>query len=339
MKKSLVALAVIAAAGAASAQSSVTLYGVADLWFGSKSVKQNGVKVYSNNNNSQTGLFDGGVSNSRWGLSGSEDLGGGLKANFLLEQGFSIDDGSATNGFNRTSWLGLSGGFGEVQLGQPWSAFDDVSAMASSVFDSDLAPINNVFVTTAAADSFNNSIKYISPDFGGLSGSVSYTFGEDKTAAASASKLYSFSLMYEAGPAAVGFGYLDAKSDVLGFGVADASATRLAATYDLGMAKLLASYGRGKASLGGFEGKVTEWEVGADVPLSEAMTLSVGYARSNSKQNAVKTDKDKSFGIAVAYSLSKRTTAYAGINSTTKDDIGTTLEKTRIYAVGLKHTF
>ena len=332
MKKSLVALAVMAAAGAASAQSSVTLYGVADIWFGSFK-DDNGVR--------QTGLQDGGVSNSRWGLKGSEDLGGGLKANFLLEQGFSLEDGSATNGFNRTSWIGLSGGFGEVQIGQPWNAFDDVSALASSTFDSDLAPINTVFATTGAADSDNNAIKYITPSFGGFSGSVSYAFGEDKTATTSASDTYAISAMYEAGPLVLGLGYFNADSaDTYDVGTGKVSATRLAATYDLGAVQLLASYGRGKAVVGADTTKIAEWELGVNVPLSDALTLSAGYARSNWKENGVKNFKSDGFGAAVAYSLSKRTTVYAGFNNTDEEDVPSTgTTKLRTYAVGIKHTF
>lgn len=339
MKKTLVALAVLAASGAAMAQSSVQIYGVADLWFGSVSVKENGVKQYPE---SQTGLFDGGVSNSRFGFKGSEDLGGGLKANFQLEQGFNLDDGrSSSAGFNRQAWVGLSGGFGEVRLGKVYSAFDDVSGLAATVFDSDLAPINNVFATTVAADAFDNTVKYITPSFNGFTGSFSYSFGEDKTASSKASKIYSLSGLYEHGSVAVGVGYLKAETDLFGLAPgSDASATRIAGSYDLGVAKLLASYGRGKASVLGYSGKTSEWEIGADVPLASNLTFSVGYARTSLKENGVKTEKGNSFGAALAYSLSKRTTVYAGVNNTKFEDVPvTTTTKSNIYAVGLKHTF
>ena len=84
MKKSLIALAVLAASGAAMAQSSVSLYGIVDAAYGQ-------VKVTDGVNTAKTtGMFDGGangIGDSRWGLRGSEDLGNGLKANFNLEQG------------------------------------------------------------------------------------------------------------------------------------------------------------------------------------------------------------------------------------------------------------
>ena len=143
MKKSLIALAVLAASGAAMAQSSVSLYGVADVWFGSVKDGAPGART------SQTVVESGGVTDSRWGLKGSEDLGGGLKANFLLEQGFNLDsgafsdtngDGVADTGFNRQAYVSLSSNsFGEVKLGKVATAYDSVSENTYSAFDSALS--------------------------------------------------------------------------------------------------------------------------------------------------------------------------------------------------------
>ena len=348
MKKSLIALAVLAASGASMAQSSVTLYGVADVWFGRTSgdVTINGVKTKTP---SQTVLNDGLISNSRFGFKGSEDLGGGLKANFQLEQGFSIDNGAAgtvvnalgqtvTAAFSRQAWVGVSGGFGEVQLGKAYNAFDDVSALAASVFDSDLAPINNVFVSTAFASADANTIKYATPSFGGFSGAASYSLGEDKTAAFSASKVYALSGKYENGPLAVGIAFANAKSTNPASinGAYDVDGTRLAASYNLGAAKLLASYGRVSAT----DEKTNEYEIGVDVPLSAALTLSAGYAKSKTKLTGVTEFDDKSFGVAATYSLSKRTTLYAGLNTTKFDTVSVNeQESAKTYAVGVKHTF
>ena len=79
MKKSLITLAVLSFAGTASAQSSVTLYGVADLFFGQMEKGTPGKQL------KQTVVDTDGLSSSRWGFKGAEDLGGGLKANFVLE--------------------------------------------------------------------------------------------------------------------------------------------------------------------------------------------------------------------------------------------------------------
>lgn len=362
MKKSLVALAVLAASGAAMAQSSVQIYGVADVWAGSQTVKVNGTKRYPRDfafvpdYGSKTGLFDGGVSNSRFGFKGSEDLGGGLKANFQLEQGFNLDDGGqAEDGkaFNRQAWVGLSGGFGAVKFGRAYTAFDDVSGAAASVFDSKLAPINNIFVSTWASTRVDNTIRYETPTFSGFSGAFSYSFGEDKTATTSASKLYALSGKYENGPLMLGAGYakVDGEADLsvvldkffgTSFGTVNGSldATRLNASYDFGVAKALASYGRAKAKVAGDSARTNEWELGVEVPLAANLALSAGYGRVTLKESGVKIGKANSFGAALAYDLSKRTTVYAGFNQTKAEDVPKTGDlKQNIYAVGLKHTF
>ncbi len=267
-----------------------------------------------------------------------------MKANFQLEQGFNIDDGtlaSAGSAFGRQAWVGLSGGFGEVQVGKAYSAFDDVSGMSATVFDSDLAPINNVFASSWAADAFANTIKYSTPAFGGFSGAFSYSLGEDKAVGVKdAASFYSISGKYVDGPLTVGIGYAKGDDGIIGALNEQDSALRVAGSYDFGVAKLLASYGSAKFDVVGAVDKTTEWEIGADVPLASNLTLSVGYARSSDKFNGVKVGKASSFGAAVAYTLSKRTTVYAGLNNTKFQDtpVVNTL-KTNIYAVGLKHTF
>ena len=114
MKKSLLALAVLGAfAGVASAQSNVKIYGVVDLGI-------------SNDNNggaagSVTRMDSGLLNGSRLGFMGTEDLGGGLSANFQLENGFSADTGTLAQGgrlFGRHAWAGIAGGFGAVKLGR-----------------------------------------------------------------------------------------------------------------------------------------------------------------------------------------------------------------------------
>src|SRR5574344_2243037 len=110
MKKSLIALAALAASGVAMAQSSVTLYGVLDTGL-----------TYSKGDESVYGLTHvGGNVNSRLGFRGVEDLGNGLKATFNLESGLSADNGGNYMNesgltFNRTSTVGLQGAFGEVR--------------------------------------------------------------------------------------------------------------------------------------------------------------------------------------------------------------------------------
>ncbi|MFM7332082.1 MAG: porin, partial [Brachymonas sp.] len=167
MKKTLVAMAALASMSA-FAQSSVTLYGVGDMWFGNTKIGAPGAQV------SNTVLNSGGLSGSRFGLRGTEDLGGGLKAEFVFENGFSLDTGvtSTSNSgvlgaagtafqagnvvasaasktvaavpgtvdaiFGRQAFIGLNGGFGSLRLGRQYSSYDELrgatDAMGASSF-------------------------------------------------------------------------------------------------------------------------------------------------------------------------------------------------------------
>jgi len=112
MKKSLVALAVLAASGAAMAQSSVTLFGIVDA--GYANIKANGT--------SKSGITNSGYNSSRIGFRGTEDLGGGLKAEFWLEGALANDDGNASGlNFQRRSTVSVVGGFGEVRIGRDYT--------------------------------------------------------------------------------------------------------------------------------------------------------------------------------------------------------------------------
>jgi len=318
MKKSLIAVAVLASvAGVAQAQSSVQLYGIVDLAIAN--TKSAGVK-------GNTTLESGAVSGSRWGLKGSEDLGGGLKANFLLEQGFSADTGTSAAGtaFARQSYVGLSGGFGEVKLGNVFTAYDDISGATNPVFDSALSP-TAVFASGGYNSNPKNNIYYATPAFGGFSGAVSYSLDEVTTVKKNVTSVHA---KYEGGPIFVGFGYQVEGSGVAG--TADSKFTRVNGSYDLGVAKLLASYGQVEKA--GVKDDFKEYTIGADIPVGSALVASVGFASSDPKAAGVKTNT--SYSAGVAYSLSKRTTAYAGFRKNNKaaGDVS-------LVAVGLKHAF
>jgi len=353
MKKSLVALAVLAASGASFAQSSVTVYGIVDLWVGS----------LDNGTTSTTLLNSGGVSSNRWGLKGSEDLGGGLKANFKLEQGFSSDTGaaaSATSAFSRQSWVGFSGGFGEVRVGRTTTPFDDVSGAADALFDSDLSPMygvsapNGVFASANYVSRPNNAIFYQAPDFGGFSGAISYSLDENQapaaptataTAAQQAAKVAavtSLNLTYAAGPVAVQFGY---QTEDIANTVAlpdDYSVVRLGGSYDLGTVKLMANYGTA-TSIGNQSGfDATDYQIGADVPVGSAVVVSVSYAKSDDSNPAAAAALEQSrdgYGIGATYTLSKRTFLYGGYHAITTSQTGVADVDTSLFAVGINHRF
>lgn len=309
MKKTLMALAVLAASGAAMAQSSVTLYGVADVWLG----KAKGSKAE---------LDSGGLSASRIGFKGTEDLGGGLSVGFNLEQEVDLQNGSTNpNTFDRQANVSLSGGFGTVKLGRSSNAMDDIFGASNSGFDSALSAsqvwLNNY---NGAADS---QLYYATPSFGGFSAAVSTQLKGD----APSGRLSAFSVNYADGPSFVALGYEVDKSN-------GQKGTMLNGSYDLGVAKLLASYYTTKNTGGVVGKKVNSYQLGADIPLSGALTLSVGYAAS--KPSAGQTDS--AFGIAAGYALSKRTTAYAGLRQESRKASNGKPDQD-FWAVGIRHTF
>lgn len=134
MKKSLLALAVLGAVSGgafaqAAAPSNVTLYGLIDVYMESATQSTLGTTAGTIVNQRTTRMSSSGLNGSRWGIRGSEDLGGGLRANFVLENGFAIDTGAdAQSGlmFGRQATVGLSGDFGSIDFGRNYSLIDGV---------------------------------------------------------------------------------------------------------------------------------------------------------------------------------------------------------------------
>jgi predicted porin len=206
MKKSAIVLAASSLlTGTAFAQSSVTLYGIADVAI-----------RYTNHadaaNHSLTELTNGPITQSRWGLKGTEDLGGGLKAIFQLENGYSVDTGAMSSSgqiFNRQAYVGLAGDFGAVKLGRQYTEgfnfFGDYDPLTIGNYDSNAWPY---FLTQFRV---NNVVSY-GGKFGGLNLGASYGFGEKPgtlTQAQSSSNTPYFGARasYEAGPFGVGAVY------------------------------------------------------------------------------------------------------------------------------------
>jgi predicted porin len=316
MKKSLIALAVLAASGAVMAQSSVTLYGLADVSLRSNSVDKGDGK----GSLSQTELKSGGADGDRWGIKGSEDLGGGLKVNFNLESGFNIDTGEQINGllFGRQAWVGLSGSFGALQLGLMTTAMFNVSRASNAVFDAiTLAPLNNIgrlnnvhnnqalAGATGNTLRFNNALSYSTPTMGGFNATIQYALGENKDAlrdptlppsstnlAGAADSAFGLIATYAAGPVGVQFAYQDESCKVAkratgtgstpcAGGTDDRKFTLLGAEYNFGAAVLKGRYGRAANIAGRSGADSNEYHIGLDVPVSAVLLLSASYAKAN----------------------------------------------------------
>lgn len=217
MKKSLLALAVLGSfAAAAQAQTSVTIYGIVDM----------GV-FYQNksgpHNNSLFTEASGQMSGSRLGFKGSEDLGGGLKANFVLEMGFTANNGAGAqqdNGatgtlFGRTSTVGLSGNFGSVNLGRQTDFAYSGTAGGMNTFShagyvTNFSTVDGNKQARLQGDRTNNSIRYDMPSMNGLNGGVMYGLGQ-QAGGGSAGSVYAAGLKYDNGPLAFGGDYYQSK--------------------------------------------------------------------------------------------------------------------------------
>ncbi|MBK9441089.1 MAG: porin [Comamonadaceae bacterium] len=366
MKKSLIALAVLAASGASFAQSNVTLYGKADIWFGSVKSETSGTNLGSSSL-SQTRLDSSGVNTSRWGMKGSEDLGGGLKANFQLEQGFNVDTGTAGvtgQTFNRQSWVGVSGGFGEVQFGRVWSSYDDINSSAIDSFGANVAAKYNVWL--GYQDRPSNAVKYASPTISGFSGSLTYGLGEDKTAKNDASHVMALGGQYAQGPLFVGLAYQEqtqtgGANSVFSALPGDAAKifpalstaftgkttyTTINGSYDLGVAKLIGAYNIAKQTIDATsttsagEFKAKEFDLGVEVPLSASLNLGGGYAQSNVQVNGVDAWKTSGFTGALTYTLSKRTFVYGALQQVKlESQVSNDVAKSTLFALGVNHSF
>ena len=342
MKKSLIALAVLAASGAAMAQSSVTLYGVADA----------GV-TYLNGNDNWSGVTSGNNLTSRLGFRGTEDLGGGLKANFVLEGGFNLDNGDGASGyagakagegfqFKRRSTVGLSGGFGEVRMGRELTAAYNATARydvfgSVGIGQSRLwadggvvdASANATAVTTNQR--ISNALTYVSPDFSGFKFGLNYGFGET-TASNSDSGYLGAGLMYDNGPLSLGLGLERLNEGANSVATSDIDAWSLGGSYDFGVAKLLAGYRTSKVDLAAGENKRNGAYVAVTAPVGPGL-VRASYNRYENKYNGGK-DKADQLSVGYVYGLSKRTSVYGTYSYLKQKDFNGGVPAAAMYTLG-----
>ncbi len=326
MKKSLIALAVLAASGASFAQSNVTLYGIADIWFG----------IVDDGTVSETNIGSGGVNSSRWGMKGSEDLGGGLKAIFKLENTFDLSTGAGSTAgaaFDNYAYVGVAGGFGEVKLGLVGTAYDNATGGGNAVFNSALSAEKATWQSNTYTWP-GNGIMYTTPEMGGFTAEVSYSLGENKTAAVGAGNVTSFNVQYTGGPIFAALGYASEKATGA---TAAKKYTQLNGTYNFGMAKLLGAYGQIRQDQ---VADVSEYQIGVDFPVSAVLTVSANYASSTTDAFGGANEIERSgYGIGLAYTLSKRTFLYGGYRDESREQAGAADVDTSLFAVGIQHRF
>lgn len=313
-KKSAVAAAVLLASVAAQAQ--VSVYGNVDAFFGRLD--------FPGQDSATTNVESGVLTGSFIGFKGQEDLGGGLKAFFVLESDIGLDKGNVADNFwGRTSELGLAGDFGTIKLGNSRS-LRFLSNAAYNPF-----PVTGLMNTSEFLDAYTSvgilgqnqtdAITYTSPNLSGFTAAVQLGMSEvdgikNDTALA---------LNYGAGPLAVGFNYSNELDSEL-------ARWQLGASYDFGVAKAFFQYGQNKFD--GFDEKQKLFQFGVTVPVSAQGTILASYGNS-------KIDGWKVTDLSLAYdhALSKRTSAYVGIKNVRDNDADP--KNGTSFGVGIKHSF
>lgn len=326
MKKlTLVAGAVLGLVSATSAmaQSSVTLYGIVDAAVSYTSKQVGG---------SKTAIDAGQLATSRWGMRGTEDLGGGLKANFTLESTIANDTGAAPGAFgtpaqsslfDRAAIVGVSGGFGAVTLGrQNILAVDAVGAVDPIGFSQPginpnvaFSSLNNGLVTAYGTNGGqtalrqNNSIRYALPTMSGFNGAAMYGFGE-QAGNSSANTYVGLVGSFNAGPITASLGYNQLKNASLTAATTDKlTLVGGGVKYAISDAfAVKATYTQSKADIAP-QRKIAVAGVGVDFTVMPALTLTAAYY--NTKRSGDFDSKANQLVGKVNYALSKRTSIYA----------------------------
>ena len=338
MQKKLIALAIAGLVSApAFAQSNVTIYGVADAYMG----------FGSHGDNDKAAINSGGLSGSRLGFRGVEDLGNGLKGVFTVEQGFDISDGTGMGNASRQAFVGLGGSFGTVSLGRQYApGYDfqyDVTASAPIGPQSILSNGAGMTITPNSGARWDNSVAY-NGSFSGLKVRAIYGMGgnEDSyevvtavdpvTGLPTASKLmdpsdddrFGLGVEYGNGPLKVGAVYHFLKDGVDINGLSDDQQEWLVGgSYNFGVLTLAGSY-QEVEGIGNLKGADADlWQIGVLVPVGAAGNVHLAYGEVDFDINAMgvnESAKAKSYTLAYTHALSKRTTAYAGWNRTDNDN-------------------
>ena len=311
MKKSLIALAVLGLSGAAMAQSSVTLYGVADAGIG-KIEAGSGLAAPLNDASDKTEFISGSTMNngtSRLGVRGVEDLGGGLKAGFQFETGLDLDNGGSSGAFwSRQANIWLGGNWGTVKLGRQFTP----SYLTTSTFELTGAALYSVLANTynfaGIGRRANSTFAYMTPNFGGFTAGVAYV---TKTDLAKPKAAYDLGLMYANGPIGVGVSVNKFSTSKTNY--------QAGAKYSFGNFALAGSYTQAsnaaKAVRRGFG-------IGGSANFG-AFTVTLDLTRDTKNEW---TGKKYTNGVVEAkYALSKRTFVYGAflrLDSTNNDGIG-----------------
>ena len=379
MKKHLLAAAVTAAF-AVPAAAQVTVYGLIDAGYATSdishgaglSTKQKMVGGIHSGNGTGT------LSGSRLGFRGSEDLGGGMKADFVYEVGVNYSSGQAattaaaandatlTNttffGSTRQAFLGLSAGFGTIRIGQQNSIAKVVTESMDPGAGASItgaASLYQLGINTTRPD----VITYMTPNFGGAQVMVQHDAGESTTSSTIGKGAHATSIgaTFKNGPISIAVSTesrkevvyavtgLVALSDTPVLGPNGAAAKTydevthqaVGASYNLGMAtvSLLSTQVKFKDATAADNGKIDNNMLGVTVPLGK-VSLMASVSQGSIEDNGTETYDNSAYQLIAQYNLSKRTNAYAAIGQTKFDSPSANTDaKIKQVGIGLRHSF
>lgn len=332
------------AAAHAMAQQNVTLYGAVDAGIG-----------YTTNTNAAganvTSVNSGGFLPSIWGVLGSEDLGGGSKAIFRLENSFNTDTGAvatASSFFNRFAYVGLLGPWGTLTMGRLGGVQYDYTVLGT--YDPaygalyGLSSLNPIPIQILKV---NNSVKYATPAYAGFSGAVMYSLGQEALGTPQAGRYAAAGVEYVNDKFRSRVTYEHSHGSVTTVDQSSLTDKRLSAAvrYDIGQLELYADYVKVSGNL-------------ALSPVGQIFMASVGYKISPTVRVVGQAgqykvddgDKARFVSLLATYNLSRRTLLYSTVarmingNATNFGVAYPTVTAMRgqdqtAVALGMRHTF
>ena len=376
MKKSLIALALMGAfSSAAVAQSNVTLYGILDInymWQDLPTTVGTGTAARVQLE-SVDGINSGHQSGNRWGLRGSESLGGGMSAIFAIEGGFDLDRGTLGQGgrlFGRQAWAGLSSSMGSVVAGRlatfssGTGSFDMIGRIDPFLTGFGLASAGNTFYSMNALRA-DNTIAYVSPTWGGFKGGIGYSFNVNGTESAdsdanNAAIIAGANWTYGPFFAAITYDSVD----VAGANNPDQKHLQIGGTWDIGPVRLHGGWAKqddvqaiagatgGSGSFLNIPGSASfdsnSWLLGVTWNVTSAFAVLASYQALDADGQTVTVGTSRVnyepdyniWSVGATYALSRRTNLYTSYAS--RDADGTLSGNTfngKQFAVGVRHLF
>jgi predicted porin len=319
----LLAVAVLACGGAAAQAQTVNVYGLFDLSAG---------RNQDPGQPAAWGVDSGKMTTSNFGLRGTEDLGDGLKAQFVLEAFLRADTGAQGrfngDGFwSRNAFVALESPYGTLQVGRLTTGLF-VQTLSHNAFGDSFgfsAPIRHWFASsTLTGDSgWSDSLRYITPRVGGLSAAVHAALGEGN-----GGRNLGANLQYGQGALSAGLAWQRVEK---GSTVGDTTGWQLAASYDLKVVKLMGQYGVVEQDNVALANRWRLAGLGLTAPVGPLGVLRAQWGQIDPRTGAER----RTLTLGYSYNMSKRTELYGAWMKDRLDNVGTGTS----YAVGVRHRY